>query len=229
MKKLTSYLAVCSLATTPTIGYGATMELADITSVDPLGYECIAGEYFEETDGFAAVAFTLSEKVRLPRTCLPEPCDRALSRQELSNLTGTEAVHARFENEWNDYYARYADFCRKETVDPAAGTEDRVATNDFWGPILNEPSVILTSLPPGGGNSPDPVIIVDTSENDNDVIRTSSVFDDDENDDDDGEVLSSDPEDNDDDDPDDDINPVPLPGGLVFLFTALVGLRFARK
>ena len=116
----------------------APIAISQITEVDALGYTCISGEYLEETDGVAAVAFTLTGKIRMPRTCLPDPCEGALSRTELSQLTGTEMILPRFQNEWDDYYARYAEHCRKETVafaDPET-QPTRTSPDDFWAPIL---------------------------------------------------------------------------------------------
>lgn len=114
------------------VAQAGTIELSDILDIDPLGYRCIPSQYFDDgPDGTAAVAFSLSGKTRLPRTCLPDPCERALSPQELSQITGTEPVLARFSEEWDDYYARYADHCRREIV------VSRPRTNDgFWQPIL---------------------------------------------------------------------------------------------
>jgi len=106
------------------------IELVDILDVDPLGYQCVPSQFFEEgEDGSAAVAFSLSGKTRLPRTCLPDPCARALSRNELSQLTGTSPMLARFSEEWDDYYARYADHCVREV------TVSR-PRDAFWKPII---------------------------------------------------------------------------------------------
>jgi hypothetical protein len=107
--------------------------LNDILDIDPLGYECIPSKFFEDgEDGSAAVAFSLSGKTRLPRTCLPDPCARSLSPQELSSLTGTEPILAKFSNEWDDYYSRYADHCVREV------TVSRPRTSgDFWKPIIS--------------------------------------------------------------------------------------------
>lgn len=111
----------------------APIELADILDIDPLGYRCIPSKYFDdEPDGTTAVAFSLSGKTRLPRTCLPDPCARALSPQELSHITGTEPILARFSDEWDDYYSRYADHCVREIV------VSRPRTNEgFWKPIID--------------------------------------------------------------------------------------------
>ncbi len=134
--------------------------IADITTVDGLGYDCIDAKYLDEDiDGPAAIAFTLAGKVRMPRTCLPEPCARALSQRELSNLTGTEMSLPRFAKEWDEYYARYAEMCRKETV-PFYGPAPEVYPTPyiFWTPLLTPPLVtddLITNLaPPFGFDAP---------------------------------------------------------------------------
>lgn len=107
------------------------IELSDILDRDPLGYECVPSRYFDDNpDGSAPIAFSIAKKTRLPRTCLPDPCARALTKQELSNITGTEPILASFSSEWDDYYSRYADACVREIV------ISRPRTADFWKPIL---------------------------------------------------------------------------------------------
>ncbi len=139
------------------------MSIADITTTDDLGYSCIDAKYLEaDVDGAAAIAFTLAGKVRMPRTCLPEPCARALTREELSNLTGTQMSLPRFEKEWDDYYARYADACRKEVVPFGRPTFKAppwpTTPNLFWTPLLTPPIVtddLITNLaPPFGSDRP---------------------------------------------------------------------------
>jgi len=66
----------------------------------------------------------------LPRTCVDDPCHAALTQQELSQLTGTDPRIPRFAKEWNDYYARYADYCRKETT--PNGEAVALSPQDFW-------------------------------------------------------------------------------------------------
>lgn len=103
--------------------------LSDLTLVDPLGYDCIREEDID-------LAFHATGKgVRLPRTCLPEPCDAALTPVELAGLIGRDPV----EREWDDYVSRYADYCRKEVVPfsedggaVAGAVDDAVA---FWAPL----------------------------------------------------------------------------------------------
>lgn len=124
-----------------------------ITEIDALGYACIDEAYFVETNGEAATAFQLGGKIRLPRTCVADPCAGALSQRELSNLTGTPFQTARFAQEWDDYYARYADYCRKETT-PDGG---RVAESpeEFW-KQTQEPAQIANTIVSGSPVLPIP-------------------------------------------------------------------------
>ncbi len=123
-------LLLCLLPGAPALA--GPIALAEILDRDPLGYECIPSQYFEDgDDGAAPIAFSLSGKTRLPRTCLPDPCARALSPRELSQITGTEPILASFSNEWDDYYSRYADHCVREIV------ISRPRATDFWKPIID--------------------------------------------------------------------------------------------
>ncbi|MEY1555473.1 hypothetical protein AB3Y40_07530 [Yoonia sp. R2331] len=138
------------------------MSIDDITTVDDLGYSCIDAKYLDAEYDNPALAFTLAGKVRMPRTCLPEPCARALTQSELSNLTGTEMVLPRFQKEWDDYYARYAEVCRKETVpfgrQQYSAPPWPMTPEVFWTPLLTPPIVtddLITNLaPPFGYNAP---------------------------------------------------------------------------
>ena len=117
--------------------------ISEITAIDQLGYECIDPKYLdEETGGPAAIAYTLAGEIRRPRTCLPEPCARALTPSELSALTGSEMILPVFLAEWDDYYARYADYCRKEVVPFGEEPLDPLmSSSDFW-PLVLSPPVI---------------------------------------------------------------------------------------
>lgn len=139
-------LAVAAVLAIPSNGSASTVELSEIVSIDELGYECISGEHFEEVDELASVAFSVGKKIRLPRTCLPDPCEGALTERELSNITGTEMIYPRFRDEWNEYYARYADHCRKETVTTVAGTI--VPQEEFWVPLRQNPTSSSPTPPP---------------------------------------------------------------------------------
>lgn len=136
-------LLVCLAFSAP--AQAAKIELADLLEIDALGYRCIPAAHFDDQpDGSPAVAFSVSGKTRLPRTCLPDPCERALTRQELSGITGTEPMLARFHQEWDDYYSRYADHCRREiTV-----SRFRAPVNGFWEPIISRATIIQqTGIP----------------------------------------------------------------------------------
>lgn len=128
--------------------HAAPIAISEITEIDDLGYTCISGQYLEEDNGVAAVAFTLSGKIRMPRTCLPDPCDGAISRQELSQLTGTEMVLPRFESEWNEYYARYADHCRKEVVAFGVDPVPTVTPAEFWAPLIGGGATVVVDAAP---------------------------------------------------------------------------------
>lgn len=198
-------ISIAAIGLIPSAASASTLVLSDILTVDALGYECVAGEYFEETDGEAAIAFTISEKIRLPRTCLPAPCDRALSQRELSNLTGTEITLARFGDEWDEYYARYADHCRKEVVDPNV---EEISDEEFWEPIITPPEdpyiiaepVVPTPAPQPPGVIPPPLPPLQISP------ETTPTPEDPEN--------PEDPE----------ISPVPLPNSLLLMLGGLVFL-----
>lgn len=133
---ITASLLLCALPTSRAIA--GPIELADILEIDALGYRCIPSVYFDDDEnGGAAIAFSLSGKTRLPRTCLPDPCARALTKRELSNITGTEPILASFHDEWDDYYSRYADHCRREVVVSRPRTAD-----GFWKPIIDRARII---------------------------------------------------------------------------------------
>lgn len=134
MLALVASLLLCLLPGSSALA--GPIALNEILDIDPLGYQCIPSRFFDDgEDGSAAVAFSLSGKTRLPRTCLPDPCARALSPRELSQLTGTEPILAKFSDEWDDYYSRYADHCVREV------TVSRPRTSgDFWKPIISRAS-----------------------------------------------------------------------------------------
>ncbi len=113
--------------TTPTV----PLLLEDLIDVDDLGFDCIREELID-------VAFHASGKgVRMPRTCLPEPCVKALVPEELALLIGRQPE----EEEWGQYFSRYADVCRKEVVpfnttdlEPPADSDN--AIENFWAPLI---------------------------------------------------------------------------------------------
>lgn len=147
-------LAVCLLgapALAATERHPAPIDLANLVRTDPLGFTCIA-----EARLGAAFAAT-GKSGRLPRTCLPQPCDGAISRGELGALIGRPATQP----EWDDYYARYAQVCRHEAIafgTPGTGGSDPEASENaeiaaardaaaFWAPILapGQASAILST------------------------------------------------------------------------------------
>ena len=111
-------------------GYGATLD--SLTTRDPLGYVCVM-----EADLDAAMLATDKGHV-LPQTCLPEPCRRQITRDELAWRMG-RPPEAR---DWDRYVSRYADWCVAETGGawlPDARPARRPGWGDFWGPILAAP------------------------------------------------------------------------------------------
>lgn len=118
------------------------LSLEDLMDVDKLGFDCIHEDKID-------LAFHATGKgLRLPQTCLPEPCNKALLREELTLLVGRPAN----EDEWDQYFSRYADVCRKEI--PPIATDDGdipVSTDDpvetFWRPLIPT----FQSPPPTGG------------------------------------------------------------------------------
>lgn len=157
---LITVLATASVVTGARPSFAGVVSITELLDRDPLGYECIPSSYLEESeDGTAAIAFSLTGKTRLPRTCLPDPCDRVLTPRELSNITGTEMILARFAGEWDDYYARYADHCRREVTFPPDLTPDPVFAGPvrppeivpvaaFWPPIIDRARTIRRVTPP---------------------------------------------------------------------------------
>lgn len=114
------------------------LTIEDIMEVDKLGFDCIHEDKID-------LAFHATGKgVRMPRTCLPEPCDKALLPEELALLVGRPANEA----EWEEYFSRYADVCRKEI--PPISTDDSVSgegqtdieangltpIDAFWAPLI---------------------------------------------------------------------------------------------
>ncbi|WP_299965791.1 hypothetical protein [uncultured Roseobacter sp.] len=114
--------------------------LGELISTDALGGECIE-------EGDIDLAFYASGKgLRLPRTCLPEPCEQALTPFRLSQLMGRPADPA----EWDTYFARYADVCRKEIVsfEDVEPIQDDGTIASFWTPILGAEEVAARTPAP---------------------------------------------------------------------------------
>ena len=127
------------------------LALQDIMDVDKLGFDCIREDMID-------VAFHATGKgARLPRTCMPEPCTKALVPNELALLIGREAREA----EWDEYFSRYAEVCRREIppeitdefVDGGTSIEQPGhPVEQFWTPLLR-PFITATS---GGRSNPIP-------------------------------------------------------------------------
>ncbi|MGZ2258077.1 VPLPA-CTERM sorting domain-containing protein [Roseobacter sp. A03A-229] len=102
--------------------------LAELLREDPLGGDCIAEEDID------LAFFAAGKGMRLPRTCLPEPCNEALTPFRLAELIGRPAQPS----EWEQYFSRYADACRKEVVsfDEETAAPEPASKAEFWGPIL---------------------------------------------------------------------------------------------
>lgn len=133
----------------------ADLKIEDLTVKDPLGFNCIQEKHID-------LAFHATGKgMRMPRTCLPEPCVKALTPFRLAALIGRTPS----EGEWGQYFARYADFCRKEVVPFEAigpeglgdgGVRPEAA---FWLPLLagfgdGDPRGPSGTAPTGGGGGP---------------------------------------------------------------------------
>lgn len=106
----------------------AAITLSSLLRQDALGDACI-----EEADIDQAF-FATGKGLRLPRTCLPDPCSQALTPFRLAELIGRPAQAS----EWDRYFSRYADACRKEVVsfDDDATAADPLSPAEFWAPIL---------------------------------------------------------------------------------------------
>ena len=162
------FLAILAFAVFPAASWSSTLFLDTTMPIPTDSFECASGETIEPAPRLIDVLFSSKPSVSQLKTCLPEPCARALTRQELADLIGTAVSDMRFDEKWGEYYARYADHCRKETVGPVKGSYRQYLTNGFWSPLLSVPSyppsqltgVEPTSLPSGTGSNynrtPDP-------------------------------------------------------------------------
>lgn len=189
------------------------LRIEDLTVRDPLGFDCIQEHHID-------LAFHATGKgARMPRTCLPKPCVKALTPYRLAALIG----RAPSEGEWDQYFARYADFCRKEVVPFEAvgpvGAGDVLPEAAFWLPLLagfddgpaDRRGPIGTPVgggggggTPGGGGGP---IFVGGGGGGGGGGGTPGVG---------GGVLP------------DGVQPIPLPAPVWLMLAALVGLRSFR-
>lgn len=185
----------------------AVPHIDDLLRVDPLGYDCIA-------EGDLESAFRAAGKpFQLPRTCLPDPCARQLSRAGLAQVLGRAADVAL----WDDYVARYAQTCVHEALWPG---EVRVASTAaasdaaaFWAPLRRDGSRGSGSVAWGDDDSGEG----DDETDEQERIQFLRTF--------------SDPEEpqRPQDKPDDRISPVPLPPAILFLLSGLLGFGLVRR
>jgi hypothetical protein len=124
-------LSAATLATQMPVGQPLD-HIDQVLVFDELGFECVPEERID-------AAFHLTGKgVRMPRTCLPDPCKAALSPRGLADLIGRPATP----EEWDEYYGRYGDRCLAEVT--PFGVDDRLggastrgaAPEDFWAPFI---------------------------------------------------------------------------------------------
>lgn len=214
--------------------------LAELIKNDVLGGDCIA------EDDIDLAFFATGKGMRLPRTCLPEPCSQALTPFKLAELIGRPAQ----QSEWDRYFSRYADACRKEVVSfDDAVAEEPISSAEFWAPILgarvvegqlvrNEPVAVqsvplLSPSPFGGGGGVRPVGTPGPSDPppSGGPETTTTLFGGDPDDDPDNGRDPDDPDNPRDPRDTDPVvpTPVPLPLGLWMLLSAVAGLVTLRR
>lgn len=104
--------------------------------LDPIGTGCVDGGGYDDP-------FPASKGAMAPPFCMFNPCDRALSRTELSrDIVGREVETW----EWDAYYSRYAEYCRADAVN-REGPSGPMTAQSFWAPLLAKP--LLAYLPGG--------------------------------------------------------------------------------
>ena len=89
---------------------------------DPLGQGCVDGGDWDDP-------FPSEKGARAPAFCVPQPCARALTPEELAFEVLGRPLRP---GEWDTYYARYAQACRHEAIWPG------------WSPI--DPAPVLAAL-----------------------------------------------------------------------------------
>ena len=149
-------MALCAAVTPPAASASTVRDLPSVSS-EPLGEfslsqllreDALGDECIEEADIDLAF-FAAGKGMRLPRTCLPDPCNEALTPFRLAELIGRPAQAS----EWDRYFSRYADACRKEIVsfDEDAVIEEPPSPAEFWAPILGA-RVVQGRISPRGGD-----------------------------------------------------------------------------
>lgn len=121
--------------------FSATTPVPTVPMLDPIGTGCIDGGGYDDP-------FPSSKGVRAPAFCVFNPCNRALTRVELSrDIIGRDVE----DWEWDAYYSRYAELCRADAVNRDAPSGP-VTAEAFWAPLLAPPliSYLGGSAGPGG-------------------------------------------------------------------------------
>ena len=109
--------------------------------LDPIGTGCVDGGGYDDP-------FPASKGAMAPPFCMFNPCDRALSRTELSrDIVGRDVETW----EWDAYYSRYAEYCRADAVN-REGPSGPMTAQSFWAPLLARP---LLAYLPGGSTGRD--------------------------------------------------------------------------
>ena len=122
---------------------------------DPLGEGCVDGGNWDDP-------FPSQKGARAPAFCVPQPCARVLTTEELAYDVLGRPLRP---GEWDTYYARYAQACRHEAIWPG------------WAPVDTAP--ILSALALLGGAPVD--LVMATSDQEIaltapfDVVGTSAV------------------------------------------------------
>ncbi|GFE50381.1 hypothetical protein So717_21340 [Roseobacter cerasinus] len=158
--RLVAATAVCCASVVQSPGFARTLSdtvspptrpaqvlsLTNLLQQGAPGGACITEADIDQT------VFATGKGPRLPRSCLPEPCKEALTPVQLAELIGRPLQ----QSEWDRYFARYADVCRKEVTsfeDEAAADIGPMSITAFWAPILGSritqspPVIALPSLP----------------------------------------------------------------------------------
>lgn len=102
----------------------ASVTLADLQRVDDLGFTCVPEDDLE-------AAFRATGKgIRLPQTCISDPCAQVLGDVEFSSLLGRPADAAEFA----DYRGRMTRVCGTPTIWAERGiSEERLLAFIFGG------------------------------------------------------------------------------------------------
>jgi hypothetical protein len=99
------------------------LTLSAILTTDPLGYECVPEDQLE-------AAYALGGKgMRVPQTCIPEPCEQTFSEVTLAAYSGYQD-----DAHYRDYRSRMSDVCGAPTLwDDLGVTEEQLLWAVFDG------------------------------------------------------------------------------------------------